>query len=251
MRFVSAVRAAAPADGEVMIAGLSLPAGTTVIAEGGTGDPVGWVTNNLYNRRIVQAWQRHLAAAFPETGLWPLATLTDSGLSPLDYPWRDGECDGAQPITKSAEGFFRDVAGEEEDPRFNVTMLAPPTPGASLEPGELVGPLVPSGLVLIPTERPADVLARIGWVGAENPYPTGADISSVLRSWEDRFAVTLTSVGSDTIALQRPDVILSNIQLDLLLAEHYQFCSDIIDQGSGPDDYHKVLTSTDWGFWWD
>ncbi len=108
--------------------------------------------------------------------------------------------------------------------------------------------------MLVPAMRPADVPWVIGWSGACNLSLSGADISSVLRSWEDRFGAVLTSMGFDELLVvtdslpTRPDVR----QLEAIGAEHYAFCPDNIDQGAeSMKAYLPQIERGRWPFWWD
>ena len=112
----------------------------------------------------------------------------------------------------------------------------------------------PARIGLAVADRPADVLARIGWTGAVN-YPTALPIAAVLRSWEDRFGARLMQIGFDRIRLlvERPprtaDAALR------LAAEQYVFCDEchheIAATGTIPGLAICLLSAPAWTFWWD
>jgi Domain of unknown function (DUF4253) len=112
----------------------------------------------------------------------------------------------------------------------------------------------PARIGLAVADRPADVLARIGWTGAAN-YPTALPIAAVLRSWEDRFGARLMQIGFDRIRLlvERPprtaDAALR------LAAEQYVFCDEchheIAATGTIPGLAICLLSAPAWTFWWD
>ncbi|HEX3921479.1 MAG TPA: DUF4253 domain-containing protein [Streptosporangiaceae bacterium] len=111
-------------------------------------------------------------------------------------------------------------------------------------------------------DRPANVLARIGWLGAANGHPTPLPITAVLRSWEDRFGARLLQIGFDRIRLlvERPprtaDAALR------LAAEQYVLCDEcqhgesemgtvMVGLGTVPGLALCVLSTPAWTFWWD
>jgi hypothetical protein len=114
----------------------------------------------------------------------------------------------------------------EQGEALPATALAPSTSGPELLAEHLV---VDAGaLLLVSVRRPADVVAALGWWGATNHDYSGADITAVLRSWEDRFGAVLVT-GFDTMVVQVPRNTASPSAVDGLLREHYGFCTDIID----------------------
>ncbi|MGV7586337.1 DUF4253 domain-containing protein [Mycobacterium kansasii] len=229
------------------LAGIALPPGRIVTAQEGAGAPVAWVsTEQLPEDRLTEL-VRALAAVFPRTGLWPVQAL---GLEDsLDRPWGQGEMDGPEEqIPEALAALDQDHSDNPSVPA--VTALAPAQPGPDLLPDQLG--VMEGGLLLVPVSRPADVPAALGWWGGTNYCMSGADFSAVLRSWEDRFAAVLVSIGFDTMTVQvgrRPE---SEEQLDALLREHYAFCPDNIDQGMPPDVFRLGLPEwLYWNFWWD
>jgi hypothetical protein len=79
-------------------------------------------------------------------------------------------------------------------------------------------------------------------------------LSSVLRSWEERFGARLTEVGFDQLHLTVAAPPVSPAHAERVAAEHFAFCPDNIVQGTGTirayaDKY--VLGKADWWFWWD
>ena len=51
--------------------------------------------------------------------------------------------------------------------------------------------LLGSQLLVVPTARPADVPARLGWAGASDRELTGGDVTAILRLWEKKFNAVL------------------------------------------------------------
>jgi len=58
-----------------------------------------------------------------------------------------------------------------------------------------------SRIMLVPAARSADVLTAVGWQGAVNYVQETFLLSSVLRSWEERFGARLIEAGFDTLHL--------------------------------------------------
>lgn len=108
-------------------------------------------------------------------------------------------------------------------------------------------------LLITPVNRPTDVPAAVGWLGACNYDFAGFHLSSVLRSWEDRFGAVLIQLENQIMTLAVPTLQLTNQQRNLLALEHYFFCRDTID---GLDDFllytnDECLNQNEWYFWWD
>jgi len=78
-------------------------------------------------------------------------------------------------------------------------------------------------------------------------------LSTVLRSWEERFDAFVVGIGFDTLAIAvgRPPSTLEAARL--VAAEHFATCPDIIYQGCGSiEEYARALRDDDsWEFWWD
>ena len=131
-----------------------------------------------------------------------------------------------------------------------------PTPAPPIAPLPADGPasvggVALPGLLLVPVQRPADALSALGWLGATNYDMTGADLSAVLRSWEDRFGATLMAVGYDTIDLHvtRPPIDAHDHRA--LAKEHTLFDPDLLSNLTFSE-YAEAIETTDvWSFWWD
>lgn len=78
-------------------------------------------------------------------------------------------------------------------------------------------------LGLVPVRRPADVPAVLGWTGMIKSTDQVTAISAVLRSWEDRFGVTLIVLGFDELELSVAAPPRSQGRALGLAAEHRSF----------------------------
>ncbi|OYO09953.1 hypothetical protein CGZ98_12645 [Enemella evansiae] len=258
--FTADVTAEVPPAGPLTLAGIELPTGRRLRSDFGDGEPVGWVTVEPLPEDRLTELIRRLAGSFAETGLWPVAVEGLSG----EYarPWLEdefGEVDdrvlAADAVLTEAAADLMPDAGEDWEPSARYLGLADSVPGPDLTADELEPILLneqAGGLLLVPAQRPGDVLKRLGWSGAANYDRDGEPLSAVLRSWEDRFGAVLTGLGFDTLAVQVPRRPSSDEQLRRLVGEHYVWCPDIIDQGLPPADYLAQLRTADgWAFWWD
>ena len=113
-------------------------------------------------------------------------------------------------------------------------------------------PAGPTGLLLVPVARPADVPRALGWMGPANYDFGGSDQSTVLRSWEDRFGAVLVGMGFDVMQLVVAAPPTDPVQAELLAREHYAFCPDNVEQGVGSlEEYVPLVMGNEWYFWWD
>jgi hypothetical protein len=206
-----------------------------------------------------------LAVRFPETGLWPILVEPYGGddRHPFEYlelesgRERLGEVD---PETVLAE--LWGVVEEDPDPE-HLEILEPfgaRFPGlAQGRPERRAGGIADAlrsvgraQLALVPVTRGADVPAAIGWSGPVNHADEVWKLSAVLRSWEERFGALLVGLGFDTmtVAVRRPP---TGDDAVAVAAEHYSFCADNVDQGSGSiRAYARDIRGRGvWTFWWD
>jgi hypothetical protein len=113
-----------------------------------------------------------------------------------------------------------------------------------------------SRIMLVPAARSADVLTAVGWCGAVNYIHEKFVLSSVLRSWEERFGARVIEIGFDTLHLAVAAPPASPRSAELVAAEHFAFCPDNIVQGPSGGTVRsyaaqQVLGKTGWSFWWD
>ncbi|MUL78887.1 DUF4253 domain-containing protein [Mycolicibacterium sp. CBMA 226] len=246
---IRAVPGALPAADAGEVASVALPSGRYVRADWDEGAAVAWISADLLPADALNAFIPRLAAAFPDTGLWPVQAVgLDSGS--LDHPWGDDALDGPNgEIPDTLRVLMRRrPAGAPVPP---VAALAAAVPGPELPVVEPVA-VDAAGLMLVPVARPADVPAALGWRGAINYGYTGADHTAVLRSWEDRFGALLMSIGSDTLRMWVPRGPTSSEQLDDVLREHFAYCPDNLDFPMTVDAYRARLAQwMYWSFWWD
>jgi hypothetical protein len=235
-------------------------------------------------------WVR-LRQAHARSGLWPV--FAEPLRFRRDRPWAAGEV-SPQSVTEigrvNASGVLAGLWEawtrgehhlwmESHDPlKLASGFTVPHTGGlAELEPfGQTWPGLAPAGggqdpdefadqqvrdnddgssqIMLVPADCSADVLTAVGWHGALNYTQPPSLLSSVLRSWEERFGARLTDVGFDTIHLTVAAPPASPGHAERVAAEHFAFCPDNIVQGAGTIRAYAanyVLGKPDWWFWWD
>ncbi|QCH24785.1 hypothetical protein DSM43276_03054 [Mycobacteroides salmoniphilum] len=238
--------------------GIKLPEGHLIVSP--TGRSLAWVSNATVVD-IQSLWLR-LAGRFDRTGLWPLASRGLSG--DLRRPWSDPEdlryfTDPADVGAVDAKSFLaKKVSSADSDPAAVDVPVAPITLEQRTQPPQRALPVTAdrleqgSLLILVPTARPADALNALGWTHGVNYDISEAELSAVLRSWEDRFGAVLTTVDFDAIDVEvtRPPGADLSVPVGY---EHYGFCSDNIDQGVGTlSAYARGITGArTWSFWWD
>jgi hypothetical protein len=235
--------------------------------------PVLWLSDEPLPD-AAQRWER-LYVIRTQTGLYPL--LLDTLDSPFaggpGRPWRDGSDLFYQPVAAidamDAEAVLREWwrggNGDEGDSGSD-SPLGRPWPGLAASGEQHIDPDRFAGMVaadldggksrllgLAPTSRGADALTAVGWSGPANHTNDIRKISTVVRSWEERFGARVVMVGFDTLCLSVAAPPGTREHARAVAIEHYAFCPDNVDQGTGDfDQYADLLIDADsWWFWWD
>lgn len=113
------------------------------------------------------------------------------------------------------------------------------------------GPYASAGLLLVPVERPADVPAALGWTGPLNHGLGPAQLSVILRSWEDRFGATLVALDFDSLELSVARPPDEEAECAAAAKEHVLTAPDLVAE-SGLSEYISALCDQDaWFLWWD
>lgn len=239
--FAGPPRAKAPGDLSKLSA-LGLTGGELLLPEeqdpdDPEGSPVAWVTTGEDLRPVYQ----RLMAAFPRTGLWPIAARGHALLDRIGTNARLAHrCESAG----DALAVLKRYGGD------NISALAPGVEQIPAMDLRLWQPM--RSLMVVPVARPADVPAQLRWLGACNRFMTGDEISAVLRSWEDRYGAILVEIGGTTIGLIAAAVPEDPDDFEALLVEHYIFDYDVVDQIIMSEARHRELIKAgEWNFWWD
>jgi hypothetical protein len=269
-----------PADGEVRIGAIRLPAGRRIRSDGGRGEPVAWATTEPVPD-AGRVWAA-LSEAHAQSGLVPLL-LAGIGGDP-ERPWDTQEFRDPDDLTglddlDAAELLRQDWQGrtteyddyDEEDEEYEDDDFARSTaedvapfsrrqfPGLAQAEDHRLGAgqfdRVLSGLGtarvgLVPAGRPADALPMLGWNQA---FVTALPYAAVLRSWEDRFGARLLRAGlaEFSVLAQRPPRTRESAQH--LAAEHWAFCNEFGGTGlhDVPGITASLINSPVWTFRWD
>ncbi|WP_326566579.1 DUF4253 domain-containing protein [Amycolatopsis rhabdoformis] len=107
-------------------------------------------------------------------------------------------------------------------------------------------------LGLVQTARPADIPALLGWTGMIKSTDRVAELSAVLRSWEDRFGATLISLGFDSLTLSVSAPPRTLARAFTVAAEHRSFSlPTYLSQPGTLREYASGLVQTRlWNFSW-
>lgn len=235
----------------------------------GSATPAYWLSDDPVD---AGTWSV-LQAEHPGSGLWPLLLEPLSDLEGYrERPWVVGEVDprpvpavdDLDPGTVFADWWDRYLAwfGEalegsgfgEDWPGLAPAGRAWRTSEAAADScaAAVVTPLSRLGLVAV--DRSADALAVLGWQGAVEHAEEGpAQLSAVLRSWEDRFGARLVRVGFNSIRVVVAALPASEEDALLLAAEHYAFApEELLGTGWFLRRYARHLMDAGaWAFGWD
>lgn len=275
-----------PADGQFSFEQISLR-GHRIRSAGLDGDfpvgdrPVAWLTDEP----VANAGEVWLSLLFQchATGLTPVIVLSDEEDG---HPWNidantvrnlfflsDPDEAVAALGSHSAESLLSQWWGDASDhgsftAPFNGPFpgLAPATGGPPLSDAAIAAAqeVTNERIALVSARRPADGPTVFGWTGSINTDQEAWQLSTVLRSWEERFAAVLMAVRSDTmtVLVSHPPQTLEHALR--VAAEHLAFCGDNIAQGSGdlqrytreelfvPVAGERTTQPAQlWHFWWD
>ncbi|WP_433533297.1 DUF4253 domain-containing protein [Micromonospora sp. CA-263727] len=255
-----------------------LPPGRTVRGDESGGErPALWVSDGPAPAGL---WSQ-LHAAHQGSGLWPLL-LDGLGGAP-SRPWDEGELWPAamsSPAEHDAErllaGWWAAYTGTDADAQLSAQQRTAVTAPYGRDWPGLATPLRPGvapeqhaehwaaqlsqaqpamRLGLVAAERGGDALAVAGWQGAINHTNDAAELSAVLRSWEERFGVRVIGVGFAELYLSVAAPPSDTAEALRVAAEHFAFCPDNVWQGQRPRTLaayaDRLIAAPTWAFWWD
>jgi hypothetical protein len=184
--------------------------------------PAYWATTApVGNLELMLPW---LASQFGSTGLWPLLWPIEE--VPDAYMGGHGDLDSIDAVDPVAA--LRERWGEQRDPDATDPFdefpgLADGTPWSAdtlQEPHPDAGD--PARVLLVPCNRPADAITVLGGLAVAIEAPV---ISSVLRSWEQRFAAVPYKLAPSALSLAVGAPPGSHTQGMALAAELYALCA--------------------------
>ena len=257
-----------------------LPPGRLVLPEEEDGGrPAFWLSDQP---APVGLWAA-LRAEHAASGLWPLLLDALDDEDPEYRPWANGEVlpgemsfPGDHDAAKLLTGWWAEHTGESEDdtasPAERVAVTAPygrawpglaPTPAKGIDPDRVADGLAEQLLAghgsmrlgLVAAGRGADALTVAGWTGPMNYTNDTAEVSAVLRDWEDRFGARVVGVGFATLLLSVACPPTTHAEALAVAAEHFAFCPDNVWQGVDPQTLsayaERLVGDHSWAFWWD
>ncbi|NKQ55151.1 DUF4253 domain-containing protein [Amycolatopsis sp. K13G38] len=215
---------------------------------------------------------RDCIAAYEQTGLWPVLVPRDERFAANGEDWVDDRGRLAPAVHKVDSVDVAETLARWWDPfccaggQGCLRPFGSAFPGLAKKSQLRVDPLAEAGntgsilarrgtyrLGLVATERPADVPAVLGWTGMIKSTDQVAALSSVLRSWEDRFGALLIVLGFDEmeLAVAAPPR-LQNRAL-VVAAEHRAFSvRSFSGQPGNLREYaSSLLHRRHWRFSWD
>jgi hypothetical protein len=242
---IRAKRAGSVPDAEQRsLAGVELPPGRPA---GDPDAPHFWVSSEPLDR--VAEYAARLAAVFARTGLWPLIWAwnfdsPESDCGPPDLAYLGAFSDeevlraGWEDVNVSrALGPFPGIAASAAD-KLPVARIRNPFTDIQAVPDYPYD--IPGGswrLLLVPCERPADVLAALGWSYSRVPL---AMTAAVMRSWEARFGAVpmVLDPGSFLLSIDTPVSGLENAKT--LAAEIIAMTSTVVFDESYPSGWSEL-----------
>ncbi len=244
-----------PSPGVLNVAGVDLPAGRATrnveaatlelaVGDGAPGEASGhdeqlWVSRDALPTTPT-LWKR-LAAAFPETGLWPILIPVDAN-SGAAVDWFEHstrrEADAVDPDEAVADR-LRVRLSESLDggsPLTSTDLLR----ASHVAQGELMsgrgrrtdaltfafGAVGSARLALAPARRPADVLHALAWPGATTAGIPTDELAELVASWEERYAALLVGLSESGLVLavlRPPSTVDEAVEV---AAEHHALCPD-------------------------
>ena len=118
--------------------------------------------------------------------------------------------------------------------------------------GQVLAARAPHRLGLVQTDRPADIPALLGWTGMIKFTDQVAELSAVLRSWEERFGATVVVLGFDSLELSVAAPPRNQARALTVAAEHRAFCLPTFagQPGNLREYASELVQSRRWRFSW-
>lgn len=232
--------------------------------------PLCWISDEPPSPQLLAALRgdRH-------SGLWPLLICDDNetygercsvGVVPPEPREHIDRWHAADVMNRIWNGLCRSDDGLE--PAYDLDSLEPfrdTCPGIARAGNLLADPDILANqqthrfvqdevrLALVPVRHGADTLTVLGWAGAANHVSRTADLSAMLRSWEQRFGARLLRLDPDRLDVSVAAPPQGAEHALAVAAEHWAFCPDRIMQESGSlTDYaDEIRGRRTWSFWWD
>jgi len=264
-----------PEDGPLTLGGVKLPNGRRLKGDPHfkpmgvepVEQPVIWATESTVRNAGRALYELRQAAAAVN-----LVPVLLSGLdSEPNRPWDPAEFCPTDPrrailfdvAAELANSWTANLAEGDDEALAVVRPFGRQFPGMAAAPSDLrrisddrdiLDKIRDRRLALVAADRPADVVAAIGWTGAVNAHEDPALLSAVLRSWEVRWKARVVAMGFATLTLTVGNPPRDEKAALAVAAEHFALCPDNIWQGSLDTMTAYAAHLRDnrmWEFWWD
>lgn len=106
-------------------------------------------------------------------------------------------------------------------------------------------------LLKVPTTRPWEVVAYVPF-GGWNECPEVGEMMAVCRYWFEKYGAVPVTISHDVMEMRVPEPVAEQDSMQAA-REHFVFCPDIVDQGTGTLGVLAkcIAASKIWFFWWD
>lgn len=250
-----------PTESVVKIGGETLPKGHLVWTNSDEqGAPVMWISDGKSAR--AGALVAELQKEFPNNGLWPLVIVGENGGPDFESSIQSVDDELSEPdVSALLTATYADTIGDkfasltEYVGPFTESFpgLAAPTTGQiNAKSAAQSVQNVYGWVVLVPVTRPADVPLAIGWTGSASYYDP-AEMTTILRSWEDRLGAVVTVMGWNYLWVSTVRQPASEAETLAVAGEFMGACPDSLLQDY--DNFDGYLSDfgkyTDWFCWWD
>src|SRR5258708_4710906 len=242
-----------PEDGPLTLGGVKLPKGRRLKGDGqfkpmgveAIEQPVIWATDGPV--RDAGRARTQLGRAGPAVTLVPV--LLSGGDSEPSRPWDPAEFCPTDPrraiffdvAAELANSWTANLAEGDEEALAVVRPFGRQFPGMATPPSdlsqisddrEILGKIRDRRLALVGADRPADIIAAIGWTGAVNAHQDPALLSAVLRSWEVKWKARVVAMGFATLTLTVGNPPRGEKAAPGLAAQHFALCPNNMWQGA-------------------
>ncbi len=269
-----------PGPGVLNVAGVDLPAGRATrsveaatlelaVGDGSPGatnhDEQLWISRDALPDTPV-LWRR-LAAAFSETGLWPIAIPVAGTGGSIDWfehaTRRDADALAAEDAADVASRMQLRLTESLDggSPLASTDLLR----ASRVARGELMRgqgrrtdalsftftEIGPARLALAPARRPGDVLHALAWPGASAAGVPTDELALLVSSWEERYAALLVGLGEASIVfavLRPPSTLEEAVEV---VAEHHALCPDeALAWGDDRSAAEQLVNAPTWRLSW-
>jgi hypothetical protein len=204
-------------------------------------------------QKAISSW-RELRTNAPGLGYWPLVLGDDRTFEQTKKSFESSaKFAGKRPSppgATSAQEFF-EARAEDLGDEFPAGSwpVKPVPPHAFYLPSEFDKRTV---MGLLPVSHSSQVLQILNY-GGWNACPPVHEHVAVHNYWNERYGAEIVCLSSDILEMQVDRQPASREEALALAREHYLYCNDIVEQGTGTiqELAAGLMASDAWFFWWD